>query len=386
MLNSQGKCISPRKNQQGFAMIIVAIGGLAMVGMVGLALDFAHVATNRARLQNSLDAAALAAASNLKATLTHAQAIEAGSVAYRNNINAGENWELVSGGADENDLTFEFSNTVKPFVPDAAATNFVRVRMNSDISFATWFMSVFGQNNLNFNSSAVAGITPVIGQSCNLAPFIVCGDPTQENYGYPVGTTMPIKLGSNESDIGPGNFQLAQLDEAGKDAVRKALAGGNEYCYSVGESVDSETGNAIGPVGQGLNTRFNEYGANLEAADYPPDLVVNEPMSYADYQTAYSDENWSGGLEAPGQKNRRIMSAPIADCSAGYTGKSTLPTYPDVLCIFLPQKAPTTGVDGNVWVEVIEGCHVNGVPGPDPGDSKGPRTIQLYGDPDRWDT
>jgi uncharacterized membrane protein len=176
MLHLPRKSVCLKKNQQGFVMVIVAIGAVAIIGMVGLALDFGHLASNRARLQNSLDAAALGAARALQLNPVQAEAIAAGRLLFKENIQAAENYDLITGGASENDLTFEFSDTVKPFVPDATATDYVRVSMNGSLSYATWFISVFGQNNLSVKSSAVAGTSPSLGVMCNLAPFVVCGD------------------------------------------------------------------------------------------------------------------------------------------------------------------------------------------------------------------
>ena len=404
MLYIPGKSICSKKNQQGVVMVVVAIGAFVIVGMAGLALDYAHAVTNRARLQNSLDAAALGAARTLTVTSSQAQADAAGRLIFTQNINAAENSDLLAGGATANTLTIEFSDTVKPFVVDPAATNFVRIRMNSSLTYATWFMSVFGQNNLNINSSAVAGVSPVLGFTCNLAPFVVCGDENAvdesgnpiPNYGYPFGSTVTVKLDSNDSDIGVGNFQLVRLneDDAGGADVRENLAGASENCLGAGDPIETEPGNTIGPVAQGMNTRFGEYRGPVSADDYPPDKVVEEYPTPADgstpaispfslYQARYGASDWDYN---DGQENRRVMSVPIADCSALNNGQSTLPTFPTPLCIFLTEKAGSTGQTQDITVEVIDGCVVQGVSGPAPVLGPGPTTPILYGDADRWDT
>ena len=51
-----------RQSQRGVALILVAIGLVVMLGIAGLALDASHALTNKTRLQNTTDAAALAAA------------------------------------------------------------------------------------------------------------------------------------------------------------------------------------------------------------------------------------------------------------------------------------------------------------------------------------
>ena len=51
-----------RKDQGGAALVLVTIGMLAMLAVAGLALDASHSIANKTRLQNTVDAAALAAA------------------------------------------------------------------------------------------------------------------------------------------------------------------------------------------------------------------------------------------------------------------------------------------------------------------------------------
>jgi Flp pilus assembly protein TadG len=378
------KTISPGEKQQGFVMIIVAIGAIVMTGMVGLALDFGHVATNRARLQNSLDAAALGAARALQLNPIQADAIDAGRLMFSNNINAAENNDLITGGASENDLVFEFSATVKPFVPDAAATDFVRVSMSSNLTYATWFISIFGQSNLSVNSSAVAGTSPVLGMMCNLAPFVVCADTTQADLGYPVGKIITIKVGDMNDELGYGNFQLISIDgdnSSGKE-VKETLAGNFENCIDKGGEVITKPGNTTGPAWQGFNTRFGITGTGgMDPVENPPDKVT-DPMLYAEYLVRYNNKDWNfpDGIE-----NRRVMSVPVADCSGTNNGLTTLPII-KTICIFLTQPAGAANDAGDIFAEVIDGCFIQGIPGPDPSESDGPTTIQLYGDADRWDT
>ena len=54
---------SPRK-QDGVVAVLVLVSLIAMLGMVGLALDGGHGMLNKSRLQNVTDAAALASAKN----------------------------------------------------------------------------------------------------------------------------------------------------------------------------------------------------------------------------------------------------------------------------------------------------------------------------------
>jgi hypothetical protein len=278
--------------------------------------------------------------------------------------------------------------------------------MNGSLTYATWFMSVVGQSSLNFNSSAVAGVSPKENESCDMAPFVVCGDTRTEDedgnpilgFGYPVGTTVTVKLDSNDSDIGVGNFQLARIDEddAGGADIRENLAGGATACVTDGETLNTEPGNTIGPVAQGLNTRFGDYrGGNLSADQYPPDVIVEEwpiptdgtTLGYSPYNDRYLGIG-EDGYDNPvpvGAPNRRVMAVPVADCSPLNEGLSTLDIV-STMCIFLTEKAGSTGNTQEITVEVIDGCIAPGSPGPSSVFDDGPTIPILYGDADRWDT
>jgi Flp pilus assembly protein TadG len=54
--------VASSRRQRGVALPLVVIGLVAMLALVGLALDTSHALTNKTRLQNTVDAAALAAA------------------------------------------------------------------------------------------------------------------------------------------------------------------------------------------------------------------------------------------------------------------------------------------------------------------------------------
>ena len=60
---------SPKRQQRGAALPLVAAGMLAMLAIAGLALDASHALVNNTRLQNTTDAAALAAAKEYDDTI-----------------------------------------------------------------------------------------------------------------------------------------------------------------------------------------------------------------------------------------------------------------------------------------------------------------------------
>ena len=57
--------LTPLHRQRGISMVFIGAGMMALLLMVGLALDAGHATLNKARLQNATDAAALHAALGL---------------------------------------------------------------------------------------------------------------------------------------------------------------------------------------------------------------------------------------------------------------------------------------------------------------------------------
>ena len=170
-MNSMGR------QQRGIVAVVVAIGILALLAMVGLALESGHVVLNKSRLQNTVDASALAAAKVLDKTGSEVQATTAARSVF--DLNAASQPELsrVMSGAD---ITVQYSNTLDPFAPGSVPANYVRVIAN-DFTMWTSFTSLVGMEETRTAASAVAGPSAPVGseegnEACDLAPMMVCAD------------------------------------------------------------------------------------------------------------------------------------------------------------------------------------------------------------------
>src|SRR2546423_1745474 len=75
---------SPR-SQRGAAIVLIVIALLALLLMAGLALDGGHLMLNKTRLQNAVDAAALAGAKTLDETGNTGSATTQALQAFANN-------------------------------------------------------------------------------------------------------------------------------------------------------------------------------------------------------------------------------------------------------------------------------------------------------------
>jgi Flp pilus assembly protein TadG len=410
--------------QRGVVLVLVTVGMLVMVGIIGLALDGSHAMLNKTRLQNTVDAAALSAAKTLDQTRGDEVLAQAEAMSIITTNAAGLGHEEMQASLTNGDMqvSVQFSNTLNPFVAGSTPAEYVRVRA-TNLRLPGWFIPVMGFADKTVGATAVAGPSPTIAEICNLAPMMVCGDPAayaagDPFYGYQMGQPDVLKTSTSDFEVGPGNFQLVRLDDmTGGADLRRALAGDFDSCITTEEDIPTEPGNTVGPVVQGLNTRFGTYLGPMAGKEdqYPPDVIVDqvEPRLTYDSETDvimyegssvtgpgdlvshnydiykadvlaenYDNLPFDGDPSGPGAYNRRILPLPVGDCSTTTNGAGDVPLM-GVLCFYLLQEAEQKGSESHVYGQFIgDGCRVNGRPGPDPVTGPGPYIIQLYKDPD----
>ncbi len=410
-----------RFSQQGSVLVTTVVGMLAIVAVAGLALDTGHMLLNKSRLQNAVDAAALAGAKTLDMSGDANQArIDAESVFAANAAAGTANRELFNANLQP---LVEFADVLNTGAFSAVAgadSQYIRVTVD-DFSLASWLIQVIGINSKNVAASAVAGPSPTILNACNIAPMMVCGDASETapgHFGYELGAIQKLKTSAGgSSQVGTGNFQLIRLGNSqGGSDIRTAMAGGYEGCVNYGDSVQTEPGNTIGPVVQGFNTRFGKYVGPFSSQDeysssYKPDVIVAEnhqpivdtdgdgtidtdastlDINWDSYQAAlgepgmFSNERYSPAPSGPGHHERRVMAVPIGDCTGTVNGQGSVPLL-GFGCFFMLQSVKQQGNDAEIYGQFVEKCQATGTPGSAPTNAAGPYKIQLYKDPENLD-
>jgi len=192
-----------------------------------------------------------------------------------------------------------------------------------------------------------------------------------------------------DEGIGPGNFQLARIDSScpGGNCVREALAGADERCLSANSTVATEPGNTVGPVIQGLGTRFGDYRGGMSDTLYPADPVTTNRCTagagpnywYADYVEETNDITTSEAI------GRRVIPVPIVECDGSENGTSDLAVL-GFGCFFLTREMPLQGGgDSYIYGQFLGECEASGASGENPGpvtdDNSGPFEIVLSNDP-----
>lgn len=383
------------KREKGIVMPLVVAGMVAILAMSGLALTAGNAFWQRARLQNALDAAALSGGK----VLSESALAEDAAAAARETF--AQVWR-VPEGETAIEPTVEFSPTLIPFSAGGANPSYVRVRAQG-IPLPIWFVNLVPGvgETMVLAGSAVAGPSPPLGtddagEVCDVLPIMICGDPAADTdcsdgacYGYTLDPGNPeeltLKSGvqnpQSEWDVGPGNFQVLDFDCRGFNCVRGFLAGEYVGCVDVGNEVTTQPGNGVGPVAQGINTRFGQYQGGMSRSDYPPDLVTRTGI----WDATYQDYTRNGPHDAPadGVAHRRIVAAPIGDCTETTNGRGDVPVL-GVGCFFLTRPAGHTGQSNFIYAQMIDRCEAHGEIGTNPGPSTGslPFRIILYKDPD----
>lgn len=416
--------------QRGAVAILLTVAMVALLALAGLALDGGHLLLNKTRLQNAVDAAALSGAKTLSkvmgttgsATTTRTAALNTLTL----NASAAGNGELASAIAGNTDgfATVELAASVYgPFsFPGPTDARYVRVTVPQyglAGFFWSFLQSLGGGNNLGAKrvaAVAVAGPSPT--EPCDITPLMVCGDPNQYNpstglfWGYRFGDLEVLKSAANNApSVGPGNFQLIRLgDMTGADDIRDALCGGVKKCYPVGNKVETQPGNSVGPVAQGLNTRFGVYDGPVDSS-CPPDLVTSfsSPKMIYDDSTSPATVKYQGGLvssnngdlstpsaslldykdwkrsvadcpngcEPNGAYERRMLKIVVGNCNGTSGGQTTVPVL-GFACFFLLQTVSQTGTEAQIFGQFVKECDGDNYPGATPADDAGPQIIQLY--------
>jgi hypothetical protein len=402
-----------RRRERGSVLILVVIAATALIGIAGLALDASRVGYMKARLQSVADAMALAAAKRLDETGSTASACEAARASLIANAQGfKELAESLPSPVSCSDIDLQYSSTI-PFDPtQPGVARYVRVFLD-DIETGASLAQALGFTTLEVAASAVAGPSAPLAEVCSVLPIAVCGEAEKPNYGFVPGRVYLLKGKENIGDGTQfGDFHFLSMSGSGASVLRRDFAGGFASCVPVmgGVSYPIKSGQNVGPVSEGVNTRFNEHKSGLSPEEYPPDVLwkgtgqpPDKPIT-ADKdgtlrqgskvivwgtdvavpnRTDYLNRLASGPYDSPllpapngGALLRREVAVPIANCGNINGNEIELR---GAGCFFLLQKMGSGGKESQLIGEFLSDCAAIGTPGPDPG-SGGPYVIQLFRD------
>lgn len=259
-----------RRDERGFTLVFFAVSLPALLGVVGLAIDFGQLYGLDTQLAGAADAAALAAASQLDRSAT---AIERARDAAGSLTNSAS---LSGKGAVG--LTFRFAATLADLKAsptftladangaDAAVVEVTTVRR----SFTASFLQLVGANPVPLQRRAVARSRYY---ACDVTPLVLCQrDPERFLAGARAGRQYRLRNIPGRAD-GTLMALNAPGDEAGLATPRLIASNRPAFCYTEGMSPVT----AVSPqqFDDAINLRFDRY-VNA-AGPIAPDLAVFPP-------------------------------------------------------------------------------------------------------------
>ena len=282
-LRSSCRLQRARRDKQGGAVaIVVAIALIAMVGIVGLALDLGKLYVARAELQNAADACALAAVHSLNgATTRQLEIAEAAGLttALRHKVQFQNNAVSLRQNA-----SIEFAERAEgPWLlknglqsrDEILRMRHARCTIN-ETGIETWFIHVLNAlpgvaiGTQQVAASAVASL--LSSQTTCAIPVAICAEQLTAN--PQVGQW--IKGVNSPSDDSTSNFRWVDLNLSSKNNSTRDIAdmlAGNGACELPVTGIEVGTTGARLSLSNEWNTRFGIYqGGAYSAEKNPPDL------------------------------------------------------------------------------------------------------------------
>jgi Putative Flp pilus-assembly TadE/G-like len=217
-------------------MVILALAGVALVGIAAIGIDVFYIYWSKNRLQGGTDAAALAGATYFSGVTFVGKN---GSCLYATDAqNAACTYALTNGI-----LLREITRIIANVGAQSMTVSATR-------SVPALFAKVVGIQNFTVNATSVA-VLQGLGSASSIAPI---GLDSKTPYSYGQAITL------HNGNCGPGcwdglSMQSASNGITGANAFRQNLGTGCACTVKVGDMLSSEPGATSGPIVQGVATR-----------------------------------------------------------------------------------------------------------------------------------
>ncbi len=220
VLNKKIRC------EKGQTMILIPLMLVALLGIVALVTDVGVLHLEKVALQNDVDAAVLAGGQKLPA-------------------NPGEAITIAKDYASTN-KNGKLGDVVNP--PELTNGNH-SLTVSATRHVPLYFAKIFGKTTSDV--TAIASVTVVaVGGVSGAIPVGV-----EEKGVFEYGNLYELKVGGGEGYT--GNYRALALGGPGADSYKDNLANGYSGVLTVGQVVDTEPGNKVGPTDQAIDERIS---------------------------------------------------------------------------------------------------------------------------------
>lgn len=233
-----------RSDQRGVAIVLFAAGMAVFLGFAALVTDIGMLVLHKQGLSNAVDAAALAGAAELPANPVLAREIA-------------ENYALLNGYISDTPLI-----SAQNGCPDTRIT----VTAAKQVGFT--FARAFSINTGTVGAQASAAVAAISSYQ-GAAPLSI------PNQDFTFNTRYILKQGSNSpepSPLGPGTYGALSLGGNGASNYENNLKHGYDGKLTVGDEVDTETGNMSNPTKRAIDWRISQcrHSPTCSPACYEP--------------------------------------------------------------------------------------------------------------------
>ena len=247
-----------RGARPGTALVLIAGGMTLLMASAAWVVDLAAGLQSRTAQQAATDAAALAGAMELvppytaaKGDLAKAKAVEfAGLNGAPITTDDVEIWDHPAGGKA---ITVRSNQAVDTFFARVFQINAIDVGTNSSCALGGVTQVPHGTLPFGVPAYEEGDDWRVLGGVDPTETYVLCTNPPPPS---PTGITIQLKVSSGSG--GGGNFMPLALDGSGANEYREDIREGCTTPVQVGDVVETQTGNMVGPTSQGIQTRIGD--------------------------------------------------------------------------------------------------------------------------------
>jgi len=272
-----------RLNDKGSVSIIFCVAIVVLLGFAAYVIDIGLVYIEKTKLSNAIDSAVLAAAMELPQNPTNARVV-ANQYLQSNDVQPSET--VVSISADNKTIEIDALRSVNHL-----------------------FAPIIGISSSHVNSSSRAQIGPIKSIRGGIRPFAV--ERYANNEGFVYGQLVTLKVGAGNGYH--GNYRAVALGGTGASVFKANSLYGYKGAISVGDYIDTETGNMAGATNAIENyinseqSSFNNFSRNsirlwtipivntLEVDGRKPVLVLGFAEFYVESMIKNSGESGING-------------------------------------------------------------------------------------------
>lgn len=221
------------QTEDGQALVLFAIMFCVLCGIAGFSIDVGNVYLQKIKLQNAVDAGALAGAQSLQAGNTIYTVQAAAQDLAEKNVQNGNYNSVVQGN---------------------------QVTVTSQKQVPAFFAKLFGYDYFNVTTTAAAAYGPIISSS-DIVPIGVTAEAIES-------AAPGEEISFTGNSWSAGNWGYLDIDGNGGSVLGTNIQNGVSGTFKVGDSILTKPGKTTGPVDKAIQYRIDEDSISQICSSY----------------------------------------------------------------------------------------------------------------------